>query len=334
MVKIYIVFLVASFHVQAAIGTNYRIAKAYEKQDYNTAQQLLEATLIENSANEQALYNMACIFYQKKEFAQAGDYFKKIALSESSHKEQAWFGLANSLVQLMDLEGALHGYEEVLNINPDNERARKNYEIVKKMLEEQKEQKKQQQHKKENEKNKQGDKQDQDNNDQQSEQQQQQDSGQDQQGQDNKESQSNGDQQQQDKESKGNDNQPNKQSETDEQKKKKESSGQPKQQPGQKPGNSGPEQKPDKKEPNGDKKQSAQQDAQQKQDGDAATAQQQQGDAGQQSAQQGKPSGDEQLTSEEKRILALLADYDKAHNKQLIQHYAHGQSGCDEENNW
>src|SRR3990167_108325 len=126
----------------SAVFEDYKFAKAYNAGDYKKAQSVLERSLIDAPFEKDNLYNLANTFYMQKDFQQAANYYEKLNEQDlnEKEKEESIFNLGNSNAQLKKYKEALENYENVLKINPENERARKNYEIIKKMLEEQQKQ--------------------------------------------------------------------------------------------------------------------------------------------------------------------------------------------------
>ncbi len=121
--------------------------KAYNVKKYQLAKQTYEQKLINSPTDSQLNFNMADVLYRMNEFEQARDYFDRIAQGDSTFKnikEQALFNEGNAHVKLKKLEDAIKNYEDALKINPDNEHAAHNRDIVKKMLEQQQQQEQQQ----------------------------------------------------------------------------------------------------------------------------------------------------------------------------------------------
>ena len=115
----------------------YKAQKAFKAQKFDDALDNYQKLVIEEPDNIQNLYNIANVFYEKKDYEQAKNYYEKVCNSQinESQKEQATFNYANCFAQLNDLENALKQYENVLKINANNKRAKSNIEIIKKMLE-------------------------------------------------------------------------------------------------------------------------------------------------------------------------------------------------------
>lgn len=139
-IKLVIFFLILPINALSFLQEK-RAADFYAANNYQESQNIYEELLVNNPFDTNILYNLANVFYRKKEFNKAEKYFKKVNESktlDNHKKEQSLFNYANCLVQQNLLERALQAYNEVVKLNPKNEKALKNIEIIKKMLEEQK----------------------------------------------------------------------------------------------------------------------------------------------------------------------------------------------------
>ncbi len=118
-----------------------------QRGDWQAAEQQMHKLLIHNPENEQLLYDLGVACYNTKKFDTAAVYFDTVANRSGVSaplKEQALFNLANTKTAQKKLPEAITHYEAVLSLNPENERARHNLELVKKMLEQQRQQQQQQ----------------------------------------------------------------------------------------------------------------------------------------------------------------------------------------------
>jgi len=143
-----------------------RAMSALQRGNLDQATQLIKPVVVHNVDDPGVLYDAGEIAYAKKEYAQAKGYFEQAGKAEKATaqlKAQSYFNLANTLVALQDLQGAIMQYEKSLELQ-ESEPARHNLEKVKEMLKKQEEEKKQQEQekkeqdkeKKEQEQNKQG----------------------------------------------------------------------------------------------------------------------------------------------------------------------------------
>lgn len=75
----------------------------------------------------------------------AGEYNKAAEEFSKSHTEKSYYNQANSQAYMGDYQAAIKAYDEALQLNPNNEDAQHNLEIVEKLLEQQKKQQSKQQ---------------------------------------------------------------------------------------------------------------------------------------------------------------------------------------------
>lgn len=173
---IYISVLFCSFVTKAGIfdfGYDKAIYQA-QRGNFKDAQDAIKKLIVDNPNAPDMLYDSGVISFENKQFEQAAAYFKDAAENKNaSHKlkEQAFFNLGNTHVELKKLKEAIKSYEDVLKINPDNQDAKRNLEIVKKMLQQQ-EQQQQKDQQKQDQDQKQKDKQEKDKREQQDKQKQ------------------------------------------------------------------------------------------------------------------------------------------------------------------
>jgi Ca-activated chloride channel family protein len=139
-----VILMPVSLH---ALFTYDRMIARAQKGDFQSARQGLTQLMVEQPDRPDLLYDTAVAAYKEKDFAKAFHYFQKVSNAECANPllpEEAAFNAGNAAVQQNKLEDALHYYQKTLEMNPDNEKAKHNRDIVKKMLEQQKQQKKQQ----------------------------------------------------------------------------------------------------------------------------------------------------------------------------------------------
>ncbi len=116
-----------------------RALHAYKKGDYAAAQERYETLLIDEPRDEQVLLGLGNTCYAQQNYAQAADYYRLIMQHEVDlAKESALFNLGCAQVRLEQLKEALASFEEVVRMNATNQRAQKNCEILRKMLQQQK----------------------------------------------------------------------------------------------------------------------------------------------------------------------------------------------------
>ena len=118
--------------------------------DWNSSKELMKKVLVDNPESPTILYDAGVSSFKAGDYEQALSYFTKAEQKSTDRilQEQSLCNAGNSLVKLKKLPEALATYDKVLDLNPNNERALHNKEIVKKMMEQEKQQ--QQQKNKEN----------------------------------------------------------------------------------------------------------------------------------------------------------------------------------------
>lgn len=130
-----------------------RAASLMEQEKWQEAKQQLKTLLVDKPDSPDILYDAGVASYKTKDLKQAAAYFKRVTdlpQTKIELKEQAYFNAGNTSAALKEYDEAIKQFNEVLNINPANEKAKKNIEQVKLL--------KQQKQKQENEKNKKDDK--------------------------------------------------------------------------------------------------------------------------------------------------------------------------------
>ncbi len=153
-IQFFIVIFFLSGSLHASWFAHDRAAQALQQNNLSQAKTVLQELLLHDPYNATVLYDAGIVSYKTNEFQPAAAYFKKAAQSavDKQLQEQAYFNLGNTQVDLKELEQAIKSYEKVLELNPENERAKHNLEKVKEMLEQQKQQQEQKDQKKKQDK--------------------------------------------------------------------------------------------------------------------------------------------------------------------------------------
>ena len=115
----------------------YAANKYYKGQNYNLAAKKTEKLLLQDSDDFEAIMNMGKILYKQDKFEEAVNYFSKLknvdALSKNK-QEDVFFNLASAQAQQEKWPEALEAFEKVVENNSENKRAKKNIEIIKKIM--------------------------------------------------------------------------------------------------------------------------------------------------------------------------------------------------------
>ena len=89
----------------------------------------------ENPTQKEIDYNLGNLNYYKNEFDKAISYYNEALKSNNKVlKSNTHFNLGNTYYNLNDFEKSLLEYKKSLELNPNNEDARYNFEFVKKKI--------------------------------------------------------------------------------------------------------------------------------------------------------------------------------------------------------
>lgn len=108
-----------------------------------------EQQVVEDPYNYRAVYNAGVAAFKENKLERAQSCFnllKTYDYTQADLREHAvpiFYNAGNTEYQLQNYEDALKSFEKVLEYNPDHELARKKYEHIKKLLEQQKQQQEQ-----------------------------------------------------------------------------------------------------------------------------------------------------------------------------------------------
>lgn len=143
MIRYILILGLFSVNAFASIISEWKYSQASNelaKGNYVQARDMMQSMLVNEPNRPDLLYDLGVASFKNKEFEQASAYFSCAAESEKCPlqlKEQAYFNLGNTSVELNQLNDAIVQYQKVLDLNEKNEQAKHNLEVVKKMLEEQ-----------------------------------------------------------------------------------------------------------------------------------------------------------------------------------------------------
>ena len=120
-------------------------SKAYEAKEYDqAAKSFLEAEVNEPDQHQHS-YNRSVSQFRDGNFSDAASGFAKAAQSPDKElAKKSWFNLGNSMVAQGQLQQAAQAYNQALELDPQDTRAKENLGWVQKRLEQQKQQQQQQ----------------------------------------------------------------------------------------------------------------------------------------------------------------------------------------------
>lgn len=118
-------------------------AGAYGAEDYETALKRYIDEQLEDPDNPQIYYNIGNAYYRMGDYENALQHYSKALSCDDKHlKEKAFYNRGNTNFRLGKLEDALKDYEKAVELDPEDKDAEKNFEFVKKIIEESEKQKK------------------------------------------------------------------------------------------------------------------------------------------------------------------------------------------------
>jgi Ca-activated chloride channel homolog len=111
----------------------------YDKKKYDEAEENYSAAKLLKKS-EITDYNLANTSYKKKKYKEAIKLYDDVVNKSTnpSLKQKAFFNKGNAHFQNKEYGEAAKDYKDALKINPDDEEARMNYALAKKMIQEQK----------------------------------------------------------------------------------------------------------------------------------------------------------------------------------------------------
>lgn len=128
---------------------------AYKNKQYNVAIKRYEELIKLGVSEEAVLLNLAHSYFGSQDTTKAKDFYGKLIISKDKYMKS----VANQQIGVIkannkNYQESLLSFKESLRAMPENEEARHNYELVKKLLEQQKKQQQQQQQKQDKNENK------------------------------------------------------------------------------------------------------------------------------------------------------------------------------------
>ena len=142
-------FLVGIFLTNAPMLNASEGERAYDNEEYLAAQQYYQALLDKDPNNPQLLYNNGTVAYKNNLLEQASESFAKALSSDDiSLQEKTYYNLGNVYYRkgedtlnndpqktIKEWEEALEYYQGALSLNPENDNATFNHDLVKSRLE-------------------------------------------------------------------------------------------------------------------------------------------------------------------------------------------------------
>ena len=103
----------------------------YKAEEYDAALEAYQSAVIDRPEDVISHYNLGTALYQKKQFEQAADGFRRSLDSvDPSYRARGYYNLGNAQIQLNDIEGAIRSYKSALRLNPTDLDAKHNLELA------------------------------------------------------------------------------------------------------------------------------------------------------------------------------------------------------------
>ena len=104
----------------------------YQKEDYIAAEKYYDSILSTNKNNSEALFGKGASLYMQDDVKNAEIKFNEsLSSREKDLRSKAFYNLGNINYKNNNLSEALHFYKKALELNPDDDEARYNYEYIK-----------------------------------------------------------------------------------------------------------------------------------------------------------------------------------------------------------
>ena len=148
------IFILLSILIQSLLAQDEGMLN-YQKQNYKAAEEYYESVLENDDSNSKAYFGKGSSLYMQNDLKNAEISFNEsIADSEELLQSKAYFNLGNISYKNNKMDEALQFYKKALELNPDDDEARFNYEFIKyqKKPEEEKNEEKKDEEKKDEEK--------------------------------------------------------------------------------------------------------------------------------------------------------------------------------------
>ena len=108
----------------------------YQAKAYDAALEAYQSAAKDRPEDAIIRYNLGTALYQKKQFEEAADEFRRsLDASDSVHRAQGYYNLGNAQIQLSDIEGAIRSYKSALRLNPADLDVKHNLELALEKLE-------------------------------------------------------------------------------------------------------------------------------------------------------------------------------------------------------
>lgn len=144
--------------------------RAYNQQKIDDAYKFYDKAMQENPGSKEAVFNIGNTLYRQKQWDKSVEqmqHYLSLEQEDPLKMSAAWHNIGNAMLQKKELQKSMEAYKMALRLNSQDDEARYNLAVVKKMIQDNQ----QQQNQNQNEQQQQEQNQDQQNQDQQNQQQ-------------------------------------------------------------------------------------------------------------------------------------------------------------------
>lgn len=146
-----IVIILVVLSLQNVILGDDKASKLYKKGEFGEAIKLYDRIISEHPDWSEAHFGKGASLFRDNKIDEAVVEFEKaIPSKDPIQKSAAFYNIGNALMKSQKMEEALHFYQKSLELNPKDFDAKHNFELVKRMMQEQQKQNKDQQNKDQN----------------------------------------------------------------------------------------------------------------------------------------------------------------------------------------
>jgi len=111
--------------------------KAYENSQWDESLQKFQDALLDDPEHPVGHYNVAEALYQNKKYEEAlKSYEKSLSSQDLALKQKSYYNLGNTYYQLNKYQEAIQNYIKALNLDPNDQDAKHNLELVRAKLKE------------------------------------------------------------------------------------------------------------------------------------------------------------------------------------------------------
>jgi tetratricopeptide (TPR) repeat protein len=111
--------------------------EAYEKEQWDEALNHFQDALLDDPENPRLHFNVGSVQYQKQKYEEALQSFQKALLTKDvTLQESAYYNIGNTYYQMNKYQESIEAYKKALDLEPTDQDAKNNLELVRAKLKE------------------------------------------------------------------------------------------------------------------------------------------------------------------------------------------------------